>query len=338
MLDIKMGNPDILWEQNLARDIGAIISSGWVSIGEWVEALEERFKEETGCKYAIATNSATSGLTIAIKAANWKHKLVHMPAFTWPSTLYAVKCNSNDPCFHDIDRGTWLMKFACDDIYADDCIIPVDIFGNPSEKPMDFSKDRVIIDAAHGFGLPNLGKRGIAEVVSLSFTKVLTAMEGGIILTDDDRLAETATELRRLAGRMGEINALIALQSFDYYKTSSLRREITIQEYWQYLEVACVTQEMKPGFNNSVFSILFPETTTRNAVMKALARNGVETKVYYDPLQHGHPNTEYVYNHILSLPTHSGVSSDDVHKICEIINESAEVTPGKKYLTEGWDE
>ncbi|MCP3968253.1 MAG: hypothetical protein GY718_18230, partial [Lentisphaerae bacterium] len=44
MLDVKMGNPDILWDQALGRDIGAIIQSGWVSIGEWVETLEECFK------------------------------------------------------------------------------------------------------------------------------------------------------------------------------------------------------------------------------------------------------------------------------------------------------
>jgi dTDP-4-amino-4,6-dideoxygalactose transaminase len=335
-MNIKMGNPDIVWDDDLRRDIEAVIKSGWVSIGEWVEALESHFRELTGCKYAIATNSATTGLIIAIKAANWKNVRVHLPAFTWPSTLYAILCNNNIPSFHDITKRAWLMDFRFDGIYGDDCIIPVDIFGNQSEVNVDFPKNNRIYDAAHGYGLPNLGKRGIAEVVSLSFTKILTAMEGGIILTDDDGLAETATELRRLSGRMGEINARIAMGSLDRYEETRKYRIDIIGEYKKYLNINYLTQQVPINTTNSVFSILFCETATRNSVMKALAAEGVETKVYYDPLLPGLKNTEYVYNRILSLPTHRGVSSFDVEMICDIINKSAEVTPGKSYLTQGW--
>jgi dTDP-4-amino-4,6-dideoxygalactose transaminase len=331
---VQMGNPDIILDAELKRNIEAIIKSGWVSIGEWVEALESRFRELTGCKHAIATNSATSGLIIAIKAAGWKHRVVHMPAFTWPSTLYAVECNSNYRWLHDINKETFLIDFKTEDEYSEDCIIPVDIFGSQSEKPMDFSKDRVIIDAAHGFGLPKLGKRGIAEVVSLSFTKSVTGMEGGIILTDDDNLAETATELRRLSARMGEINACIAMQSIDGYEERKKVTKWVIGAYLVNIDVPVYCQDLKGGGIPSVFSLLFKETVTRNAVMKALARNGVETKVYYDPLINGHVNTDYVYNHILSLPIHEGVV-DHVFDIVDIINSSAETTPAKCYLTGG---
>jgi dTDP-4-amino-4,6-dideoxygalactose transaminase len=334
MMDIKMGNPDILWNKELGHDIAAIIQSGWVSIGEWVEALEDRFKTLTGCKYAIGCNSATTGLIIAMKAAGWKDKTVHLPAFTWPSTLYAVRCSSNYEWFHDIDRDTWLMDFQYDDEYSDDCIVPVDIFGSQSSKPMDFAKERVIIDAAHGFGLPLLGKRGIAEVVSLSFTKSVTGMEGGMILTDDFQLAEIATELRRLSGRMGEINARIAMQSMDSYKERMETTKAIIGTYLVNLNTKAYCQGLKGGGVPSVFSLLFDETVTRNAVMKALAKNGVETKVYYDPLIGGHPNTDYVYNHILSLPIHEGVIGHQ-SKIIDIINSSVETTPAKQYLRVG---
>lgn len=334
MLEVKMGCPDILWDSILGRDIGAIIQSGWVSIGEWVEALEERFKKLTGCKYAIATNSATTGLVIAIKAAGWKASGdVHMPAFTWPSTLYAVKCNGHDVRFHDIDRKTWLMDcYPGNTIYPDDYVIQVDVFGNQSTRLDYIEKENIIIDAAHGFGLPELGKRGIAEVVSLSFTKIVTAMEGGMILTDDDELAETAIELRRLSGRMGEINARIALQSIDCYGSSLAHRKEIVNRYCVNLSVDFDVQE-SDHFNHSVFSVLFTETSTRNAVMKALSKNGIETKVYYDPLCEGLVNTNYVYSHILSLPVHNGINVDIVDRITDIIAESAETTPGKKYLT-----
>jgi dTDP-4-amino-4,6-dideoxygalactose transaminase len=333
-MDIKMGNPDIRWSKELERDIAAIVKSGWVSIGEWVEALEERFKALTGCKHAIGCSSATTGLVIAIKAAGWCDRVVHLPAFTWPSTLYAVKCNANAEWFHDIDRDTWLMDFKYDGEYSDDCIVPVDVFGSQSSKPLDFSKERVIIDAAHGFGLPLLGKRGIAEVVSLSFTKVVTGMEGGIILTDDDDLAEIATELRRLSGRMGEINARIAMQSLDSYEERKETTKAIIGTYLVNLNMKAYCQDLKGGGVPSVFSLLFDETVTRNSVMKALAKKGVETKVYYDPLICGHPNTDYVYNHILSLPTHEGIIPYQTD-IINIINSSAETTPAKQYLRVG---
>ncbi len=260
-----------------------------------------------------------------------------MPAFTWPSTLYAVKCNGNKAYFHDIDRDTWQMdNINNGDVSVCNRILSVDVFGSESTPWIDFPFEDRIIDAAHGYGLPNLGKRGIAEVVSLSFTKVVTGMEGGMILTDSDELAEIATELRRLSGRMGEINARVAMQSIgDYELNRSLKLEV-IDNYRRGININYTEQEVTHASNNSVYSILFAETSTRNAVMKALARNGVETKVYYDPLISGLPNTDYVYNHILSLPIHADVL-DDQMEIIDIINKSAETTPGKKYLAEGWD-
>ncbi len=336
-MDIKMGNPNILWDIDLTKGIGEVIDCGWVSIGKHVQELENHFMLEFGVKHAIACSSATTGLIIAIKAAGWKRRNVHIPAFTWPSTAYAVDCNSNTIICEDIDRKTWLMRDFIDYASGDDCVIPVDVFGNQAPIHDAFSWENRIYDAAHSYGAQGLGHRGIAEVVSLSFTKVVTAMEGGMILTNSSGLANTARELRRLSGRMGEINALAALQSIERHKINEDKKEHIIGQYLDGIKLDFDVQETKVLTNNSVFSILFPETTTRNSVMKGLAGNGVETKVYYDPLYSGLPNTEYVYNRILSLPTHSGINPKDVKKIIKIINESGETTPGKNYLASGWD-
>jgi dTDP-4-amino-4,6-dideoxygalactose transaminase len=335
-MKVKMGNPSILWDSDLCKDIEKVIKSGWVSIGDNVEQLEGHFIEEFGVKHAIATNCATTGLIIAIKAAGWKNRNVHIPAFTWPSTAYAVECNNNTVICRDIDRDTWLMKHFIDYPLNGDCVIPVDIFGSKANVYSAFPIENRIYDAAHSYGIEGLGHRGIAEVVSLSFTKVITAMEGGMILTNDDKLADTARELRRLSGRMGEINALVALQSIERYKITTDRRQDVVGKYIHGINIPYDTQLINTTTNYSVFSMLFKETTTRNSVMKALTENGVETKVYYDPLFPGLQNTDYVYNRILSLPTHSGINPSDVKKIIKIINESAETTPGKNYLIDGW--
>jgi len=177
-----------------------------------------------------------------------------------------------------------------------------------------------------------LGHRGLAEIVSLSFTKVVTGMEGGMILTNNDTLAETATELRRLSGRMGEINALIALDSIKNYEPSVT--QFVINHYKKHISVPYKCQTIASDTNNSVFSVRFETTAVRDAIRIALEKQGVETKVYYDPLQRGHPETERLYNTILSIPTHTEASRHQ-EQIIEIINEVGRSarTPGMSYLT-----
>lgn len=335
-MNIKFGHPNIECNPELLKKIQDVLNSGWVSIGKHMEALENHFRERFGVKHAIACASATTGLIIAIKAAGWKNQRVALPAFTWPSTLYALECNGNTPRFLDIERDTWLVHPSKEHYRLEELspIIMVDIFGNQYDIKWSIPKENIIIDAAHSYGLPNLGKRGLAEVVSLSFTKVVTATEGGMILTDDDKLAETAIELRRLSGRMEEINALIAMDSINRQVANGNTRVEVIDEYRKHIKVSIKPQVIPTVHNCSVFSILFEEPCVRNAVMTALDRNGVETKVYYDPLVSGLPNTDYVYQRILSLPIHKDVAPVQ-DEIIEIINTAAKSakTPGKAYLT-----
>lgn len=327
-MQITFGHPNINCDDALLKKIEETLNSGWVSIGKYMEQLEDHFREKTGVKHAIACASATTGLIIAIKAAGWKNQKVALPAFTWPSTLYALECNGNEPEFFDIDKETWLMEYR---LSGANYRIIVDTFGSESNYE-GFAKEALIFDAAHGYGLPNLGKRGLAEVVSFSFTKVVTAVEGGMILTDDDELAETSTELRRLSGRMEEINALIALESIKNLKEFNTVN--VINKYKKHILVPYRCQEVVTATNNSVFSIMFEDIVTRDAVRIALAKAGCETKVYYDPLCSGLPNTDYVYSRILSLPIHEKVILVQ-DEIIEIINTAGRHagTPGKAYLT-----
>jgi dTDP-4-amino-4,6-dideoxygalactose transaminase len=253
-----------------------------------------------------------------------------MPAFTWPSTLYAVNCIAGFPIFHDIDPETWLMERPKSTETG--CLLLVDVFGNQCETFDQFDFKRTIIDAAHGYGLPNLGRRGIAEVVSLSFSKVVTAMEGGMILTDDDKLAETARELRRLTARMTEISALIAQKSIVDLDSDVARKNIL--SYKKHITVSHKCQHVVSGTNNSVFCIVLEDSAIRDAIRIALGKAGVETKVYYDPLQDGHFYTDVLYSRILALPIHSGVT-EHIEKIIQIINMAGRSarTPGKEFLT-----
>lgn len=328
----NFGSPNLIIDDNTFDEIKKIINSGWVSIGNHTETLENIFKERFKVKHAIACSNATTGLIIAVKAAGWKNKRIAVPSFTWPSTLYSIESNSgNTPVFCDIDEETWLMNPPEEDY---DAILAVDTFGNQCDLSVD-SNIPIIYDAAHGFGLKGLGQRGLAEVVSFSFTKLVTAMEGGMILSNDDQFAKTATELRRLSGRMLEINALLAKKSIEYYdNTYKSEKYNKIEKYLKGFEFPFKTQKIPTDTNYSVFSILLEDQNTRNSMMKELEKNDIETKIYYDPIVSGLKNTDYVYSRIISLPINKDIDEITQNSIIEIMNKVSEScdTPGKKYM------
>jgi len=298
---MRFAYPAIDFDEEIIIQFKEIFKSGWVSNAEHVRALEKHFCKAYGVKHAIACCNATQGLTIAISAAGWKNMKVAVPAFTWPSTVYAIIHNSCQPVYGDVDPESWALDLkSIKGKY--DAIVPVDIFGN--QVNVSDAGLPAIYDAAHGYGLPLLGKRGLAEVVSMSHTKYPTASEGGIILTNEDKLAERAIEERRLAARMSEFNAIIGLNSirkFEYFKK---QRKTIIKRYLDEIRVPFLTQKIISHTNNSVFAILL-DVNTRDRIAEYLRdKLDLEVKIYYDPLVPGLPNTDYIYKRILALPTH----------------------------------
>lgn len=344
MEHVQFSKPTICLEESDYQEIRKIISSGWVSIGENVEKLEAEFKHRYQVKHAIACSSCTQGLVVAMKAAGWRNKRIAVQPFTWPSTIYAIESNiGNVPIFCDIDPETWLIELGelPSDTY--DAVLAVDTFGNQGDIK---TNKPIIYDAAHGFGLKDLGHRGIAEVVSFSFTKVVSAAEGGIILTNDNCLAETAQELRRLSCRMPEINAVIALRSLENYEKNQDAKMRIIDGYLKHFEFQYHTQRIPTCTNHSVFSILLDSTDERDAIAHALKKAGVEFKTYYEPMVLGLKNVDSIYSRILSLPVYPQIATVQ-DKICAIINAAAKKansakkvkhynslfpTPGKRYL------
>ncbi len=347
MKQIQYSKPTISLDEEEYKEIRAVLESGWVSIGKHVEELENEFKRRYNVKHAIACSCCTQGLVIALKAAGWRNKRIAVPAFTWPSTIFAIESNiGNVPLFCDIDAETWLIDLATLDDESYDVVLAVDTFGNQAEVDTD---KPVIYDAAHGFDLEKLGHRGVAEVVSFSFTKVVTASEGGMILTNHDDIAKTAYELRRLSSRMEEINAIIALSSINKYKANRDIKNDIIEGYKKGLDFNYTLQRIPECTNNSVFSILLNNSYARDAAVTELNSNGIEVKTYYEPMVEGLVNTDQIYSRIISLPMYDEIVPE-VDRICELMNRSVHNSadtntaksengtgaelPGKAYLME----
>lgn len=308
-----------------SHEIKRLIESGSAVNGKYVKALENKLQDTFKVKNAIVCANATTGLIISFKAAEISGKTIAVPAFTWFSTPYAITCNYNIPYFVDIDKETWLME-EFDETYVD-AIMPVDVFGN---RILCSSKKNtpIIYDAAHGYGLKDLGHRGIIEVVSFSFTKAVQGGQGGVILTENDSIAEKCRIMVNRYGKMTEINAFLTLKSIQDYKINQQYRLEAISKYKEQLKINHELQKISSETNYSVFAILLETTEIRDKLHDTLTKNDIETKIYYQPVVEMNdyfkrmlPNTFDVYSRILALPVYPGIE-DKVEQICKVINEA----------------
>lgn len=232
---IKVAEPSVGEEE--IKAVAQVLRSGYYVQGPSVRKLEEKFAEYIGTKYAIATNSGTAALHIALAAAGiGTGDEVIVPALTFFSTATSVIHNNAIPIFADIDSEIYCLD--PDDMEKritskTKAVIPVHLYGHPAEMDsiMEIAEAHdllVIEDAAQAHGAEYKRKKvgSIGHVGCWSFfaTKNMTTGEGGMITTNDSDIAEKARIIRShgmtsrddhaVLGynyRMNEISAAIGL-------------------------------------------------------------------------------------------------------------------------------
>jgi dTDP-4-amino-4,6-dideoxygalactose transaminase len=306
------------YSAQLLSKIKSVLDSGkWVN-DKYINKLEQYFIDTYNVKYAIACASCTAGLLavvdVVMRRFDERLKTIGIPSFTWWSTWYAATKNMCLGVPLDIDKETWLTIPD----YQQDAMIVVDAFGN--KMPKLETEIPVIYDAAHGFGLSELGNRGIAEVVSFSYTKVITSIQGGMILTNSEYIYKHSKELVDKFYKMTELDAVLCLQSLETYNERQLVRKEIVNNYKKLLGTSVKYQKCDET-NNSVFGILFDTERIRDRVAKALTENNIEYKIYYIPVSKKElTNTKEIYDTILCLPVYPEMSHM-VEYICSVINE-----------------
>jgi dTDP-4-amino-4,6-dideoxygalactose transaminase len=182
--------------------------------GPEVAEFERRFAAMHGCKHGIAVVNGTVSLRIALLAAGIRAEdEVIVPPYTFFSTASAVVEANAIPVFADIDLNTFNIDPAAIEAAITPrtrAIIPVHFAGQPADMELIMAiaaKHNLIVieDAAHAHGA-SYKKRpagSIGHMGSFSFqsSKNLTAGEGGIIITNDDTLAEACRSIHN-CGRM----------------------------------------------------------------------------------------------------------------------------------------
>ena len=187
-------------DDNEIRRVAEVLRSGWLTHGPQNEVFEDRFAQYIGVKRAVSLNSCTSALYLAILAQGVTGEII-VPSFTFVASANAIVNAGATPVFADIDYDTCnLDPLKIEDKITNrtEAIMPVHYAGQPCQmdKIMAIAKKRrlvIIEDSAETIGGRFAGRRtGSFGVGCFSFfpTKNLTTGEGGMITTNDEKLAD----------------------------------------------------------------------------------------------------------------------------------------------------
>jgi len=192
------------------------IESGWLTQGPKVAAFEQAFALRHGVKHAIAATSATTGLHLALAALEiGPGDEVIVPALTWVATANVVVYCGATPLFVDVDRVTFNIDpqdLARRVTPRTKAIIPVHLFGLCADidaiRKVLRPDIRIIEDAACAAGAVSQGRSagalGDLGVFSFHPRKSITTGEGGMVTTNDDKLAERVKMLRNHGASISE--------------------------------------------------------------------------------------------------------------------------------------
>ena len=211
---IPLNVPSFGWEE-VCEALDSMLTTQ-VTMGEKVAQFERMFAEYIGVKYACMVNSGSSANLLALSiltnplldARIKPGDEIITPAVTWATTVFPIINCGAIPVLVDIDLDT--LNINADEIEKaitdrTKAIMPVHLLGNPCD--MDRIEEIaqkynlfVIEDAceAHGaeFKVQRVGSFGDLSTFSFFFSHHISTIEGGMVLTDNDELAELAKSLR----------------------------------------------------------------------------------------------------------------------------------------------
>jgi perosamine synthetase len=203
---LPFARPSITEAEKMA--VLEVLDSGWITTGPKVKAFEAEFATKVGARHAIALNSATAALHLALEAAGvGPGDEVIVPTWTFAASAEVVVLLGARPVLVDVEEVT--LNATPDAILGamgprTKAVVAVHFAGLPLEIPrlapaLIERGVALIEDAAHSFPsrLPDLGGQyagtvGTAGAFSFYATKTITTGEGGMLVTDEDRIAERA--------------------------------------------------------------------------------------------------------------------------------------------------
>jgi perosamine synthetase len=365
MVDFIPVNEPLL-DGNEAVYLKECIDTGWISSeGPFVERFERGIAKLTGRKHAIAVSNGTAAIDIAVECLGIKAgDEIILPTFTIISCLHQIVRLGAVPVLVDCDPLTWNMdvsKIENRITNKTKAIMAVHIYGLPVDMDplIKIAKKyslKIIEDAAEMIGQTynNLPCGSFGDVSTLSFypNKHVTTGEGGMVLTDNDDLAENCRKLRNLC--------FVADKRFVHerlgwnYRMTNLQAAVGVAQLERIDEFVLKKREIGKFYNDAfesidsislplvktsyaeniywVFGIVIKDTCKINAksAMAQLNSKGIGTRPFFFPMhrqpvlnQMGlfedeiYPNSEKMYSNGFYVP--SGLKLD-IRQMTSVVN------------------
>ena len=362
------------------------LDTQWVSsVGKYVDIFEQKIAEYTGARYAIACVNGTSALQVSLRLAGVKPgDEVIIPALTFISPVNAIAYNGANPVFIDVDKfynldinktiefiqtctefkdGFTYNKKTDKRISA---IVPVHIWGNAvwMDELISLCGDRniaVVEDASESLGTfyskgkysgRHTGTIGKLGCLSFNGNKIITTGGGGMILTDDQKLAEKSRYLTSQAKddpvyyvhheigynfRLTNIQAALGVAQLEKLQLFLARKREIFKKYKTAIyEVDGLIVADVPMYakNNNWMILLQIDKNSygkgRKEIMDFLGSNNIQTRPAWAPIHLQRPyqhcqkyqikRAEELVDISLCLPSSTHLSNDEIDKVIGHLN------------------
>jgi dTDP-4-amino-4,6-dideoxygalactose transaminase len=324
LLDLRLQHETLRDELRAATQ--TVMDSQQFVLGSEVEQLEKAIASYSQAKHAIGCASGSDALLLSLMALDVKagDEIITTP-FTFFATGAAVARLGARPVFVDIDARTYnLDPRQVEEAVTERtrAIMPVHLYGQCAEMValLQISHQRslpLIEDAAQAIGAEDHGRRagsmGVVGCFSFYPSKNLGgAGDGGMLITDDDTLAERLRRLRVHGGateylhteiginsRLDALQAVVLRVKLKYLDSWSEERRKKAERYAELfdhanLKIELITPFVRPDATHIFHQYVVRVPKHRDAFIKHLSQNGVGTKIYYPLPLHRQPCFDYL--------------------------------------------
>ncbi len=351
---------------NEKKYVNDCLDTVWISsIGKYINKFEEEFAKYCGVKHAIVCSNGTVALHLPLLAYDIKPgDEIVLPTLTYIATANVVKYCGATPVLVDSEKDAWNIdptKIEEKITNRTKGIIVVHLYGHPVDMDpiLKLAKKYnlfIIEDAseAHGAEYKNRKVGSIGNVGTFSFygNKIITAGEGGMVVTNSNTLAG---KVRLLKGqgmdpkhrywfpiigynyRMTNIQAAIGLAQLEKIDWHMKKREIIAEKYQRRLNKLkdfIETQKEKAWAHHAywMFNIVLKSNLniSRDSFMKKLEEKGIETRPIFYPMHImppyldklcKYPVADYVSSRGISLPSHANLNNKDIEYVTNQIEQ-----------------
>ena len=369
MSDLIPVNEPVL-DGNERKYLNECLDTGWISSeGAFIREFETRFAELVGRRHGVAVCNGSAALDAAVAALDiGSGDEVILPTFTIISCAAAVSRLGATPVVVDCDPKTWNMDVAAIEGRITErtrAIMPVHIYGLPVDMDplLEIAAKHdlhVIEDAAEMIGQTYRGRPcgsfGIVSTFSFYPNKHVTTGEGGMIVTDDDELAERCRGLRNLAMkaprrfvhdeigwnfRMTNLQAAIGVAQLERLDEFVPRKRHIFDRYTDLLSdirslqlpVRCTDYATNI---NWVYGLVISDDVAFDAeeAMKRLAERKVATRPFFWPMHEQpvyrraglfenerYPHAERIARRGFYLPSGLALTDAQIDRVSEAVHE-----------------